>query len=86
MNGKNIIRAALQRRRSNLAAIAQSVDCGVEALSAYARGEAALSSGVLKALAKELFNGAYDDASDVVLLTGGAPPHTSHGAKRESMH
>ena len=86
MNGKSILRAALQRKRNNMAAIAQSVDCGVEALDGFTRGEVALSSTVLKGLAKQLFHGDYDVARDALLLTGAPHPYVPPGSKVESFH
>jgi hypothetical protein len=53
-------------------AIAERVDCGVNALDAFTRNQGTLSPAVLEKLTRELLNGTYDAVSDRVMLTGGA--------------
>lgn len=72
-DGRETIRKALLHRRAKLMTISERVDCGAQALDAFARGEVELSSVVLQALARELFHGSYDPVANAIFLTGGPP-------------
>jgi hypothetical protein len=68
---EDLLRKVLHHKRHKMPDIAQSVDCGVDALDAFSRGQGALSSDVLTALTRELLHGVYDHVNDKIMLTGG---------------